>query len=46
MLTLVMHVIQVENSVDPDEMALVEAIWSGSTVFSKKDKSGLSRTVV
>ena len=25
-----------ENSVDPDQMASLEAIWSGSTVFQKK----------
>ena len=24
-----------KNSVDPDQMASSEAIWSGSTVFSK-----------
>ena len=24
-----------ENSVDPDQMASSEAIWSGSTLFSK-----------
>ena len=24
-----------ENSVDPDQMASLEAIWSGSTLFSK-----------
>ena len=27
-----------ENSVDLDQMILSEASWSGSTVFSKKDK--------
>ena len=37
---------RVENSVDPYQMASLEAIWSGSTVFSKKEKSGLSRTRV
>ena len=36
--------IGVENSVDPDQMASSEGIWSGSTVFSKKDKSRFSRT--
>ena len=35
-----------ENSVDPDQMAATEAIWSGSTVFSEKDKSQLNRTRV
>ena len=35
---------RVESKVDPDQMALSEASWSGSTVFSKKDKSGFSRT--
>ena len=24
-----------KNSVDPDQMASLEAIWSGSTLFSK-----------
>ena len=40
-----MHVfsIRVENSVDPDQVASSEASWSGSTVFSQKDKSGFSR---
>ena len=33
---------RVENSVDPDQMALSEASWSGSLVFSKKDKAVLS----
>ena len=28
--------IRVENIVDPDQLALSEANWSGSTVFSKK----------
>ena len=31
-----------ENSVDPDQMASSEVSWSGSTVFSNMDKSGLS----
>ena len=31
---------------DPDQVALSEASSSGSTVFSKKDKSGLSRARV
>ena len=31
--------IRVENSVDLDQMASPEANWSGSTMFSKKDKS-------
>ena len=34
--------IPVVNSVDPDQMALLEAGWSESTVFSWKDKSGFS----
>ena len=34
------------NSVDPDQMASSEASWSGSTVFSKEDKSKFSRTRV
>ena len=40
-----MHVItiRVENSVDPDQMASSEAILSGSTLFSKRDKFGFSR---
>ena len=36
-------VIRVENSVDLDQMALLEASWS---VFSKKENSSLSRTRV
>ena len=31
------------NSVDLDQMASSEAIWSGSTVFPKYDKSGFSK---
>ena len=38
--------IRVENRVDPDQMASSEASWSGSTVFSKKDKSAMSMTRV
>ena len=38
--------IRVENKVDLDQMASSEASWSGSTVFSKRDKSGISRTRV
>ena len=38
--------IREENSVDPDQMASSEASWSGSTLFSKKGKSGFSRTRV
>ena len=34
--------IRVENSVDPDQMASLEASWSGSTMFSKKDNTGFS----
>ena len=34
--------IVMENSVDPEQMASSEASWSGSTVFSKKNKSGFS----
>ena len=34
---------KVKNSVDPDQMASLEAIWSGSTVVSRQDKSWLSR---
>ena len=37
---------RVESSVDPDQMALSEPSRSGSTVFSKKDKSRFSRTRV
>ena len=37
---------RVENTVDPDQMASTEAIWSGSTVFSTSDKSGFNRTRV
>ena len=38
--------IRMENSVDPDQMALSEAegSYSGSTLFSEKDKFGFSRT--
>ena len=38
--------VRVENSVDPDQMAPPEASWSGSTVFSKKNKSRISTTRV
>ena len=34
--------IRVENSVDSDPMASTEAIWSGSLLFSEKDKSRFS----
>ena len=27
----------IENSVDPDQLASLEARWSGSTLFSKED---------
>ena len=37
---------RVEINLDTDQMALSEASRSGSTVFSKKDKSGLSKTMV
>ena len=36
-----------EKSLDPEQIiqkALSETSWSGSTLFSKKDKSGFSRT--
>ena len=33
-----------ENSVNPDQQASSEASWSGSTLFSKKDNSMVSRT--
>ena len=36
----------VENIVDYDKMALSEVSWTGSTSFSKKDKSWFSRTRV
>ena len=36
----------VENTVNPDRLASLEASQSGSTVFSKKYKSGLSMTRV
>ena len=36
--------IRVENTDDPDQMASSEASWSGSTVFSKKDKSWFSKS--
>ena len=32
--------IRLENSVDPDQMATLEAILSGSTVFSKRINPG------
>ena len=35
---------QWKNTVDPDQMASSEAIWSGSTVFSQKHKSRFNRT--
>ena len=35
-----------ENSVDSDQMASNEASWSGSTLFSKRDKFGNDRTRV
>ena len=34
------------NSADPDQLASEEANWSGSTLFTKQDISGLSRTRV
>ena len=34
----------IENIVYPDQVALLEAIWSGFTVFSKQDISGFSKT--
>ena len=34
------------NSADPDQLASSEANWSGSTLFSKQDISGFSRTRV
>ena len=36
--------IRVDNSVDPDQIALSEASGSGYTMFSKTDKSGFRRT--
>ena len=38
------YTIRVEYSVDPDQMAYDETIWSGPTLFSKEDKSKFSRT--
>ena len=34
------------NSVDPDQLASLEANWSGSTLFAKQGISGFSRTRV
>ena len=34
------------NSADPDQLASLEANWSGSTLFAKKGISGFSRTRV
>ena len=34
------------NSADPDQLASLEANWSGSTLFEKQDISGFSRTRV
>ena len=31
------------KNVDPDQMASLEAIWSGSTVFPKKNKFGFQQ---
>ena len=36
----------IENSADPDQLASIEASWSGSTLFSKEEISGFSRTRV
>ena len=35
--------ISVENTVDPDQMALLEAICSGSTLFTKEDISSSAK---
>ena len=37
---------RMENNVDSDQLASLEASWSGSTVFSKMDKSRFSRNRV
>ena len=34
------------NSADPDQLASLEANWSGSTLFAKEGISGFSRTRV
>ena len=34
--------IRLENNVDSDQLTLLEASWSGATVFLKEDKSGFS----
>ena len=31
------------NNVNPDQIVSSEASWSGSTMFSKKDKSGVQQ---
>ena len=33
-----------ENNIDPDQLASLEASWSGSTLFSLEDIFGFSRT--
>ena len=37
---------RVANSVDPDHMASSKLSCYGSTVFSKRDRSGFSRAIV
>ena len=44
--SIIIFSISLDNAVDPDQMASSEASQSGSTVFTKRDKSSFSRTRV